>query len=560
MLKFLRIKNLAIIEDLELELGSGLNILTGETGAGKSIIIDGIKLILGERAESDLIRTGEKKALIEAIIDIDKNQYIKAEFPELPWEEENEIILRREIHSAGKGRITFNGSPIPLSILKKFGEEILDIYGQNDHIFLLDLNFHLQFLDLYGKNLNLKNEVSNLWHELKRLEKEMELIEKTERERIQRLDFLEYQIKEIESANLKLDEDKELGRERNILANAEKIYQISQEAVELSYSSETSIISQLKSLKKKIGELTHYEERFLEEIKNLEEISTKLDEFSRFLINFNEKVEVNPAKLEKIEERLHQIEKLKKKWGSTIEEILKSLKNAKIEKENLMKFEEKQDLLKREIDDKKDIYINKSSLLSEKRKEALKKLEEEVEKAISLLGMEKAKFIVNFITKDLSEIKSGENGLDEVEFFISPNVGEDPRPLRKIASGGELSRIMLALKSLGKEMEESKTLIFDEIDSGIGGKVAEIVGERLKKLANFNQVICVTHLPQIASFAENHFRIEKKIERGRTLTEVEKLGRKERIKEIARLMVGSNITELSLKNAEEMIRKNSSFL
>lgn len=551
MLKYLKIKNLAIIEDLEVELEKGFNIFTGETGAGKSIIMDGIRLIFGERADPDMVRTGEKKAEISAVIEIE-DESLKKEFPSFPWEN-NEIILRREIPVSGKGRIYFNGSPVPLSVLKSLGERLFDIFGQNDHIFLLNTDYHLDYLDSFGNLIPFRDEVEKIWNKLQTLKKEKEEIEKRERERAQRLDFIEYQIKEIEGANLKIGEDEELERERFKLINAEKLFSEAESALEICYSGERSVSSLLKTLSKKIEELSKFEPDFLSHIKSIEEFSLTADELGRALSEFRDGIEVNPLKLEKIEERIHTIEKLKKKWGPSIKDILESLESAKREKEILLSSEEKLESLKNEIENLEKEYDRLAEELSRRREEKKKILEKEIEKELSFLGMEKSRFIVKL--ERVSSEKKGAKGIDFCEFYISPNPGEEPRPMAKIASGGELSRIMLAIKSVGREKEKPKLLIFDEIDSGIGGAVAEAVGERLKKIAAKHQVICITHLPQIASFAENHYKIYKVVEKGRTFTKLEELEWESRVNEIARMMVGVNITETSLKNAEEILKR-----
>ncbi len=551
MLKYLKIKNLAIIEDLEVELERGFNIFTGETGAGKSIIMDGIRLIFGERADPDMVRTGEKRAEITAVIEIE-DEKLKEEFPSFPWEN-NEIILRREIQVSGKGRIYFNGSPVPLSVLKSLGEKLFDIFGQNDHIFLLDTEYQLDYLDSFGNLIPLRDEVGKVWNKLQELKKEKEEIERKERERAQRLDFLEYQIKEIERANLKIGEDEELERERIKLLNAEKIFSEAESALEICYSGEKSISSLLKILSKRLGELSRFEPQFLSYLKSIDEFSLTTDELGRTLSEFRDGIEVNPSKLEKIEERIHAIEKLKKKWGPTIKDILDSLESAKKERESLLSSEERMENLNREIENLEKEYERLGEELSKKREEKGKILQKEIERELSFLGMEKSRFFVKI--ERLSYERRGEKGIDSCEFYISPNPGEEPRPMRKIASGGELSRIMLAIKSVGREKEKPKILIFDEIDSGIGGAVAECVGERLKKLALKHQVICITHLPQIASFAENHYKIYKVVEKGRTFTKLEELEWESRVKEIARMMVGANITETSLKNAEEILKR-----
>ncbi len=557
MITSLRIKNLAIIRDLEIDFREGFNILTGETGAGKSIIIDGIKLILGEKASSDLIRTGEKKATIEAIFSFPNLNFLKDSFPELA--KEKEICIQREILASGKGKAYINGVLVPFFKLKKLGEKIVDIYGQSDHIFLLFPENHLDFLDYYGENLNTREEITNLAKELKSLYIKKKELEEKEREREQKLDFYYFQINEIERANLKENEEEELLKQRNRLRNAEKILSLAREALEISSERDNSLTSLLSHLKNNISRLSEYENEFKSYLEQLEESSIIINELTQSLINLIEKVQLDPAQLEIVEERLDLIDRLKRKYGNSIKEILDYLKKIKREVNTLKGLKENQEEVKNLIKEKFSDYYKKALFLSNKRKENAKRLEKEIEKEISLLGMEKARFKVNFKTEELKDFeinKIKEKGIDEVEFYISPNPGEDLRPLKKIASGGELSRIMLGLKSIGREKEFGKTLIFDEIDTGIGGKTAETIARKLKRLAKFHQVICITHLPQIASFATFHFKIEKEVKEGRTYANVKFLDFRERVEEIARLISGFRITPTSLRNAEEMLRQN----
>ncbi|MFQ6082528.1 MAG: DNA repair protein RecN [Candidatus Aminicenantia bacterium] len=557
MIRSLRIKNLAIIEDLEIEFKEGFNILTGETGAGKSIIIDGIRLALGEKASPDLIRTGQDKALIEVIFYFPDLEFLKDSFSE--FSEENEIYIQREILVSGRGKGYINGTLVPINKLKELGEKLIDIYGQNDHIFLLFTENHLDFLDAFGGNLNLRNEVINLAKELRSLLTKRKELQSKEREREQKLDFLEFQINEIENARLKEKEDETLLEQRIILQNAEKILLLTQEALEISYHQENSISALLSRLKTKISQLSQYENHLKEYLESIDQASIVINDLSQFLIQLLEKVKVDPAQLEQIEERLNLIDKLKRKYGKSIPDILNFLSKAKKELSELSSAEEYLKEIEAIIQEKFKIYKEKSALLSENRKRAAQELKKEVEKELALLGMEKSRFKVNLekIKLDENEIdKIGEKGIDEVEFYLSPNPGEKLRPLKKIASGGELSRIMLSLKSIGREKDIGKTLIFDEIDSGIGGKAAETVARKLSGLAERHQVICISHLPQIASFAPAHFKIEKKVRKGRTYTTVYELKFDQRIEEIAYLMSGSRITPISLRNAEEMLRQN----
>ena len=556
MIRSLHIKNLATIEEIDLPLQKGFTILTGETGAGKSIIIDGIRLVLGEKGSPDMIRTGTKETSVEVIFPFHQKM---TDFIEYFPESDEEMLVQRRVSARGAGKAYINGTLVPNRRLKETGEKLVDIYGQNDHVFLLNLDFQLNYLDDYADASSIKKDVSQQAKEFKKISKEKKDLENREREREQRLDFLEFQIKEIEKAKLKRGEEEELHSARNILKNAEKIGSLVEKALSISYHQENSISSLLAQLRNAVHDLVDFDKTFKETEESINQFSITIQEFSDFLLKFKEKQETAPEKLEELEERLSQIEKLKRKYGSDVDEILTYLEKAKQEYEELSTSQEKLADLEKEIERVFNQYKIHAEKLSQTRKKSATILERNVEKEISLLGMKKARFkirIESFPPTPDSIDKVKASGTEEVEFLISPNPGEELRPLRKIASGGELSRVMLALKTIGKETETLKTMIFDEIDSGIGGKTAEFVALKLKKLSSTHQIICITHLPQIASFATHHYKIEKKIDKKRTFTTIKKLSFKERITEVARLLAGSHITETTLKNAQEMLTHN----
>jgi len=556
MIKSLHIKNLATIEDIELDLEDGFSILTGETGAGKSIIIDGIRLVMGEKGSPDMIRTGKKEISVETIFQLLKDRIdLKNSLPGA----ENELFVQRKIPEKGTGKGYLNGTLVPVKKLKESSGELVDIYGQNDHVFLLQLEYQLNYLDDYANAFSLKKKVAHTAQELKKLIREKKELETKEREREQRLDFLDFQIKEIEKANIKEGEEEELHQNRNILKNSEKINSLVEKALNTSYSQENSISALLIQLQDIVSDLVDFDKTFKETNDVINQFSITIGEFSDFLIKFKEKQSSAPEKLEELEERLSQIEKLKRKYGDSIKDILSYFEKAKQEYKTLSSSQEKLQKLETEIEKKFSEYKTNTKELSSLRIRSAHKLEKQVEKEIALLGMIKGRFKIKIETsvpnlETMDKVK--ESGTEEVEFIISPNPGEELRPLRKIASGGELSRMMLALKTTGKETERLKTMIFDEIDSGIGGKTAEFVAQKLKKLSEQNQIICITHLPQIASFAAHHYRINKKVDKERTFTTVKKLSFEERVTEIARLLAGSRITESTLKSAREMLNHN----
>jgi len=553
MIKSLRIRNLATIEELELELENGFSILTGETGAGKSIIIDAIRLILGDKGSPDYIRTGKTEASVEAVIEAPE---MAARLKDLGLEDGEELLVQRQISGQGPGKAYINGVLVPVRKLKEAGTAIADIYGQNDHVFLLHLENHLIYLDAFLDAGSLREEVSRAARELKSVLLQKQELESKSRERGQRLDFLAYQVREIEDAGLRLGEDEELVQNREILKNAGKIAGLVDQALDLSYAQEESILPLLSKFKNVLKELVPYYPSLESSGQSVEEFGIALRELSHGLMKFKEGNTGTPDDIEVIEERLNIIDKLKRKYGPGIPEVLSYLEGIKAEENALVSGRERLEGLEEEIAKKFKDYVTKAGNLAAVRVRGAKELAGIMEKEIAVLGMNKAAFKVEVRTiapalKDPATIR--EDGTDEVEFLISPNPGEDLRPLRKIASGGELSRVMLALKSIGKEAETARTLIFDEIDSGIGGGTADFIAGKLEALSRKHQVICITHLPQIAAAAAHQFRIDKRFEKERTYTSVRKLQAGERAEEIARLISGARISEASIQTAREML-------
>jgi len=546
MIKSLRIQNLATIEDIELQFQDGFSILTGETGTGKSIIIGGLKLILGEKGSTDIIRTGEKETSVEAIFQV--------EAPE-------DVLIHRKINERGPGKGYLNGTLVPIKKLKETGRDLVDIYGQNDHIFLRESEYQLDYLDIFSDLLPLRERVTQLAQETRKLQRDKNELVAKEKEREQRLDFLEFQIKEIESAGLVSDEEEGMHQERNILKNAEQIRTHIEDSLIITSSSEHSLSSQLSKLQHSIDYLLDFGNEFKDVYEEINHFSVTINEFTDFLIKFKEKNTntASPEKLNTIEERLSIVEKLKRKYGTTIQEILSFLERARKEKKDLESNHEKLQELTVQIHSRFIEYKKEAEKLTRFRQDHARLLEEKIKSEISVLGLKKAEFRIDFRSfpfdeDNLDKIKN--KGNEEIDFLISPNPGEELKPLRKVASGGELSRIMLALKSIGKDSDKNKTLIFDEIDAGIGGKTAEFVALKLKALSKYNQVICITHLPQIASFAAHHYKIEKTISQNRTFTTTKKLNSEGRVEEISRLFAGSHITPTTLKNAREMLAHN----
>lgn len=553
MIKLLRVRNLATIEDLEVPFEPGFTILTGETGAGKSVIIDAIRLILGEKGSPDLVRTGKAEAFIEAVFDI---AGLSLDLAGLPEPEDGELLVQRSVTDQGTGKAFINGVLVPVRRLREIGPQLIDIYGQNDHVFLLHLENHLAYLDETLGAPGLLRETAQTAQELRRLLLEKRELEGREKEREQRLDFIAYQLKEIEAAGLKAGEDEALLREREILRNAGKIAGLVDKALDLAYLGEDSLVPRLARLKSVLGDLAAYDASFGEFRGGLEDAAILLQDASDLLIRFRDRRAGAPENAEDVEERLSVIEKLKRKYGGTVEAVLAHGEGLRRERAGLESGRERLRELEAAIGAKFVEYSKAAARLGAERKRAADKLGRTIEKEIGLLGMAKARFEVRLESRtpgrdDPSTIR--DQGAEDAEFLLSPNPGEELRPLRRIASGGELSRMMLALKAAGKDREGLQTLIFDEVDAGIGGKTAEFIARKLDQLAARHQVICITHLPQIASAAAHHFSVDKRVEKERTFTGVRRLGREERVEEIARLIAGSRLTEASRQIAREML-------
>jgi DNA repair protein RecN (Recombination protein N) len=553
MIKFLRIRNLATIEALEARLDEGFTILTGETGAGKSIIIDAIRLLLGDKASPDLVRTGAREAFIEAVIDVSGRT---VDLSGLPEPEDGELLIQRTITDQGTGKSFVNGALVQVRRLRELGGHLIDIYGQNDHVFLLHLENHLGFLDESLDAPGLVRDTARAAQELRRLLQEKRDLEEREREREDRLDFIAYQLKEIEAVGLKPGEDEALLREREIIKNAERIAGLVDKALDLAYLGDDALIPRLARLRSSFADLAAYDAGFAEFAPGLQDAAILLQEASDSLVRFRDRRAASPEDPEAVEERLSAIEKLKRKHGGTIASVLARGESLRAEKAGLETGRERLQELQAGLETRFAEFAGLAARLGAARRKTAEKLARTIEKEIGHLGMAKARFEVRLtdVPPSLADPASiRDQGSEDAEFLLSPNPGEELRPLRRIASGGELSRLMLALKSAGQDKESRKTLIFDEIDAGIGGRTAEFIARKLDKLADRHQVICITHLPQIASAAAHHFHVDKRVENKRTYTGTRKLEHEDRVEEIARLIAGSRLTEASRQIAREML-------
>jgi len=547
MLKELRIKNFAIIDDLKVRFEERLNVLTGETGAGKSIIVDALSLALGSRAQSDLIRTGEKEAVVQAYFEKGADE----KFLDLGIDVSDGLIFRRSISSAGKNRAYINDMMVNLQTLAELGKSLVDIHGQHEHQSLMSVEKHGILLDSYGRLYTDREKVKSIYEEVQTLKREKAELTRKVKDRAHRVDLLKFQINEIDTASLKPGEKEALIEERRILTNLSKLKELTETAYSLLYETEGSCIERLSSIIAKVREMSLIDESVTEILTLLESAIPLVDDAAISLRGFKDRYDLDPKRLSEVEDRLELIKRLEKKYGEGIETILEYCGEAEKELKGLEFIDERLESLEDELKFKEEILLKAALSLSEKRKEVGKRVEELIRKELEELAFSKAEFKI-----DIRQEAITSNGLDRIEFMFSANPGEPPKPLTKIASGGELSRVMLALKSILADVDNIPILIFDEVDAGIGGRTAERVAKKLKAISNKHQVLCTTHLPQIASLGDFHLKVGKRQKEGRVCVEVKELSGKERLDEIARMLSGK-ITEVSLKHAQELLRTAS---
>jgi len=557
MLKELWIRHFAIIEEVHLQFDQGFHVITGETGAGKSILIDALGLIMGARASADFVRHGEKKAEIEAVFELEDQHPVLELLEEwgLEAEDGEPLIIRREITSSGKNTCRINGRSVTLAMLKQVGAHLLDISGQHEHQALLSSSRHLEWLDHFGGDdiWPLRAEYQNVFREYQRLNQERKRLDLNQKEIMNRIDLLKFQLEEIDAAGLTPGEDEELAQERNKLAHAEKLMLHTTSAYECFYG-ERNGLDQIQEA------VTHLEQiAEIDEVMNplLESIQTayyQLEEGARQIVKYRDELEFDPERLFEVEERLHLIRHLKRKYGETIEEILHYRQEIKRELEQLEHLEETTEHLDEQLNQLKVQLEKLAKELTAKRKKTASSLETRVEQELKELNMGSTVFHVAFYPESYRNSEYHAHGQDHVEFQISPNPGEPLKPLVKIASGGELSRIMLALKCIFTDVSPSHTLVFDEIDTGVSGRAAQSIAEKIAVVSRKHQVLCVTHLPQVACMADLHFHISKETTDEQTRTRVQKLDHEGRMMELARMLGGVEVTETTREHAGEMIR------
>lgn len=550
MLTELQIRNFAIIDDLSISFTPGLTILSGETGAGKSIIIGALNLLLGGRAGVDLIRTGEEEATVEAAFELSACGTMQVRLAAAGLNSDaTTLVIKRVLSREGRNKVILNGSLATLSMLIDLSESLLAISGQHEHQALLQPQNHIDLLDNYGDLAGLRNEYRTSYQEAQQLQAEKSRLSSAKERDAERVELLRFQSREIEETCLRPGEDEALGKERNLLQNAAQLLHASQQAYEALYGSDEAIVARLGRELKTLSETAEIDATLAPHAQTVQATMLQLEDVAFGLRQYAQKINFDPTRLEEIDARLDTIHRLKKKYGGSIPAILEFHDKAKAE---ITQLTQREDLIQRTqalYDNARAKMAARAAVLSQRRKEVAGLLRTKLEQELASLGMKHTRFEAALRSSETLDEKGG----DQVEFLVSPNPGEDLRPLARIASGGELSRVMLAFKHLLAQEEEIATLIFDEVDSGIGGATADIVGRKLFEIAKYHQTICITHLPQIACYGDRHFSISKEVTGGRTKTKVEPLSAEGRVEEIARMLAGSEISAKTRTLAREMI-------
>lgn len=551
MINQLSIKNVAVIDSLSVEFNGGVSVLTGETGAGKSIIIDSINMILGDRANKELVRYGTEKAVVQAVFDAPEEVCKILENNDIDVDD-GQIIITRQLTGEGKSTARINGMVVTLNILREISDRLINIHGQHDNQALLTPTKHIAFLDAYAENGEYISKYKAILATKREIEKKIKSLEMDEQEKMQKIDLLEYQISEIKKASLVKDEEEELKEQREIYANAEQITNSVNEAYQNIYGGDEvqSAYDGISIAVDSLSKISGLNPQLNTLYEALSSLMYSLEDTAHEIKEFGDGVEFDEQTLNDIEERLDMISRLKRKYGGSVDAILEYLEKAENELSDIKLSDEKTGELKAELDKVTVDLLKQGKILSERRKQSAKTLETGIEKALHELNMEKSKFNVNIETSDVFY----ENGMDKVEFLISTNPGEPLKQLVKIASGGELSRVMLAIKSILADSDGVDTLIFDEIDTGVSGRAAMSIAKKLSVIGKNKQVICITHLPQLTAAADNHYLIKKDTDGEMASTILEELDDNGRETELARIIDGGEVSELALKHAKEMLK------
>ena len=555
MLRFLKIKHLAVIEAVEVEFDPGLNVLTGETGAGKSILVEAVSLLLGGRASGDLVRTGEESATVEAIFESGGD----------------ELLVRREITAQGRSRAFINGELATAAALKDLASRLIELHGQHEHQTLLDAGVHLEILDAFGDLTVSRQAVSDAFVQLGEARANLERLKSARHDREARLELITFQLAELDRANLKPGdaEDVELAALKKVLGSAERVERLCTEGYAALYESDGAALEALGGVWKRVSELASIDAQFQPYVDARDNIKSQLEDLATFLRRYADGIEASPARLQQVEDRLALLERLKRRHGPTLSDVLQKRDALRREASDLERADERIEALELEHATARTGYLAAAGKLSKDRRRSADLFAKAIEQALADLAMDRTRFEVRF-EDTLAEASWTAQGIDVAEFYVSPNPGEDLRPLARVVSGGELSRIMLAIKALMATLRHGFSddtrrppsaaapgLIFDEVDAGIGGRVADAVGRKLRALGSAFQVLCITHLPQIAAYADTHFQIDKHVGRGRTTTSVRRLGLDDRVEELGRMLGGEAITDGIRRSAREMLEERS---
>ncbi|WP_445664428.1 DNA repair protein RecN [Fodinibius sp. AD559] len=567
MIQSLYIKDFALIDELEVSFQEGLNILTGQTGAGKSIIVGALNMILGERADTEVIRQGASKAIAEAIIDVGEYEEVNELLEENAVEKRPELILRREIRSSGS-RGFINDTPVNISVLRQVGNYLVDLHGQHDHQMLLKEENHRGVIDGFAEVQPTLKAYRQSYQEMVELRKELRSLKKRERELQEKVELYQFQVEELEDADLDPEEEEKLEEEIHLLDNAEELDQKAGAIVEMGDHNEINVMGLLNEIKLHLEDIARIEPEFESYLEEISSARISIRETVQFAERYRSKIEFNSSRLEKLRKRQNQLNSLQKKYHRSIPELIEYLHEIKKELSLAENFDLEIEKLENQIDDQADVLAEKAKELHNVREKVGEQLSKQIEDELSKLGIPHANFEVRvdwmltselqgWITVDGQPVECTEHGCDEIRLYISTNKGEEPKPLAKIASGGEISRVMLALKSIIAREQSLPVMIFDEIDTGISGEISEKVGRTMRRLSERCQIIAITHQPQIASQAHKHYKVQKVEQDGRTVSRIIPLDENEHITEVATLMSGEEVTEAALKSAQELINKNT---
>ena len=565
MLTNLIVQNYALLDEVNIEFSSGLNILTGETGSGKSILIGALELILGSRATKDAIRSGMDSATVEGLFEW------KSDEPMIPLPEDLDIeledrtlIIRRDVTRDGRSRCTVNGHPVTVTVLKRLGEFLVDLHGQHDHQSLLDQGTHINFLDGFGDIKRLKEQVAHTFRHFSGAARALKQLDEENLATRERRELYQFQLEELEKADVYPGEEGELEQELAVLEHAEQLIQVASTAYEALSQREDAVIDQLIQIIRSLEDIERIDVSLSEPVSNARSARYYLDDVVVFLQQYRDRIEFDPVRLDEVQERLEQLKMLKRKYGGTLKEVCVYRDRMADEINRLETADEHRSELEEALEQARKNLTVKAEKLSTARKKTASRMETRVVKELTELGMKKTHFQVHIGWHEVADgpiviegksYQADASGMDHVEFLISPNQGEELKPLVHIASGGEISRVMLALKVILAESDQVRTLVFDEVDLGIGGRIAESIGQKLKLLSQSHQVLCITHLHQVACWGHTHFTVHKESSRGRTVTQINHLDQDGRVQEIARMLAGETVDDMAVTHAREILRR-----